>query len=249
MTHLNVLLKKRNRSRSAGREIICIFSTCTIVVLVCFYLSSCVCVLLFFFSIINMKVIPCDVVAGDAVSECGTSYYSEYDPFDYLYSSVTQYSDPMYEAVVKHDKTPISSQNNDLYIDAHAMNRVKDLSQIDEQLDEQSLNLPDWDARSDELSDFTIISPATAPPLPPRNPSRQSSFSDVSKPTVDRSNKTSVDRLKVPLKLYENVIENKTYDAELLAFYNMVSIKFGKLVRPVHERRICKKKLKNSHTF
>lgn len=32
----------------------------------------------------------------------------------------------------------------------------------------------------------------------------------------------SLDRRKVPTKLYENVIVKKTYDAELVAFFNMV---------------------------
>lgn len=45
---------------------------------------------------------------GDAVSECATSYYSANDPFDYLYSCGTQYSDPVYEAVNKIDRTPLS---------------------------------------------------------------------------------------------------------------------------------------------
>lgn len=33
---------------------------------------------------------------------------------------------------------------------------------------------------------------------------------------------SDVDRRKVPAKLYENVIANRTYDAELMAFFNMV---------------------------
>lgn len=42
------------------------------------------------------------------MSDC-TTYYSEYDPFDYLYSgSATQYSDPVYEAVIRSDQTPMS---------------------------------------------------------------------------------------------------------------------------------------------
>lgn len=35
-----------------------------------------------------------------------SSYYSEYDPFDYIYSGGTQYSDPVYDAVNRADKTP-----------------------------------------------------------------------------------------------------------------------------------------------
>ncbi|XP_055692342.1 phosphatidylinositol 4-phosphate 3-kinase C2 domain-containing subunit alpha isoform X1 [Lutzomyia longipalpis] len=51
----------------------------------------------------------CDQMAtsdkDDNASECTNSYYSEYDPFDYLYSSGgTQYSDPVYEAVNKTER-------------------------------------------------------------------------------------------------------------------------------------------------
>lgn len=44
-----------------------------------------------------------------------TTYYSEYDPFDYLYSgSGTQYSDPVYEAVVRSDHTPMSPSSGEI---------------------------------------------------------------------------------------------------------------------------------------
>lgn len=65
-----------------------------------------------------------------------------------------------------------------------------------------------------------------APPLPPRNTSRlemtqetRSSFDGV---RSDGEFSSEVDRRKVPAKLYENVIENRTYDTELMAFFNMV---------------------------
>lgn len=180
--------------------------------------------------------------AGDVASECGTSYYSEYDPFDYLYSSGTQYSDPVYEAVIKIDRTPISPPANK---DRHGppsdtSNQTFDFKSNEDgerRLDSPfATTVPDWD---EELADFTMISPvttsetaaATAPPLPPRNYNynRQSSTgvandSSTSQwPNADRSNKSMVDRLKVATKLYENVIENRTYDAELVAFFNMVN--------------------------
>lgn len=45
---------------------------------------------------------------NDNASDC-TSFYAEYDPFDYLYSGgSTQYSDPVYEAVNKLDKAAVS---------------------------------------------------------------------------------------------------------------------------------------------
>lgn len=45
---------------------------------------------------------------NDNASDC-TSFYAEYDPFDYLYSGgSTQYSDPVYEAVNKLDNSAVS---------------------------------------------------------------------------------------------------------------------------------------------
>lgn len=181
---------------------------------------------MFFLSLfISVRI---DLIVGDAASECGTSYYSEYDPFDYLYSSGTQYSDPVYEAVIKIDRTPISPANNEEYAAAnqYASSEIFDFKQISEQLEAASFTGPDWDARIDDFSDFTMVPPSlTAPPLPPRNISRNSSFAESKQPSVDRTNK--VDRLKVAAKLYENVIENRTYDAELVAFFNMVSDYLG----------------------
>lgn len=48
------------------------------------------------------------LLGNDDASDCTSNYYPEYDPFDYLYSEGTQYSDPVYEAVNKKDRTPIS---------------------------------------------------------------------------------------------------------------------------------------------
>lgn len=174
---------------------------------------------------LNLYSMKSNIIAGDTISECGTSYYSEYDPFDYLYSSGTQYSDPLYEAVIKIDRTPASMTNNELYVSANSIKKSFDFSQVAEQLERSAFSLTDWDDPNDELSDFMRIEPTTsAPPLPPRNAARQSSFSEPNRSAINRTNnKASVDRLKIATKLYENVIENRTYDAELLAFYNMVS--------------------------
>lgn len=155
--------------------------------------------------------------AGDAASECGTSYYSEYDPFDYLYNSGTQYSDPLYEAVNKIDRTPNSPANNEFYA-------KPSFNSFDLSGGFSTPTVPDWDARSDELPDFIMMPPTTAPPLPPRNLARQSSSADSSQLPLTRPPKAAVDRLKIATKLYENVTENRTYDAELLAFFNMVSV-------------------------
>lgn len=133
-----------------------------------------------------------------------------------MYSTGTQYSDPVYEAVIKIDRTPITPSNNDV----GATGQTFDFNQFDGELDAKFSTVPDWD---DEMSDFTMIPPATvtAPPLPPRNLNRNPSITETKQPSIDRTNK--VDRLKVAAKLYENVIENRSYDAELVAFYNMVS--------------------------
>lgn len=177
----------------------------------------------------NFFVLCCNI-AGDAASECGTSYYSECDPFDYLYSSGTQYSDPVYEAVIKSDRAPISPPaNKDDRHGSASHHQTFDFKSYDDgEFGSPFTAAPDWD---EELADFTMISQtnAAAPPLPPRNTNRQSTSSSYvtdssgnQRPTIDHTSKATVDRLKVATKLYENVIENRTYDAELVAFYNMV---------------------------
>lgn len=144
---------------------------------------------------------------GDVASECGTSYYSEYDPFDYLYSCGTQYSDPVYEAAHKFNGTPMSPANNEIY----ASNQ------------DHFSNLSDWGDTNewgDHDDDFVKIDDLTAPPLPPRNNAQPNNSVGTVLPPIDRSNK--IDRFKVATKLDENIIVNKMYDAELVAFYNMV---------------------------
>lgn len=166
-------------------------------------------------------------IVGDAVSECETSYYSEYDPFDYLYSSGTQCSDPVYAAVIKIDRPPLSPAAN-VFEDVNpSVHSSFDFTGIYDKSDATSFTTPDWDEQDDD-SDFTIIpsSSATAPPLPPRNITRNNSNISSNKHSyIERTNEVnSFDRLKVATKLYDNVVKNKTYDAELIAFYNMVSI-------------------------
>lgn len=57
------------------------------------------------------------------------------------------------------------------------------------------------------------------PPLPPRN-TKHSSMPEVC--GINDVEQIALDRRKMPTKLYENVIVKKTYDAELVAFFNMV---------------------------
>lgn len=219
MSHLNYYVKRESicyNSKYMCRTLfIFIFSSKSLVYFCVIFFSQTEILLK---SVLFMVRIMFLLILGDAVSECATSYYSEYDPFDYLYSSCTQYSDPLYEAVIK---TSITSNER---CDSITPSQSFDLSQISEKLERTSFTAPDWDEEDNELCDFTMISTLTvAPPLPPRNVTRQSSFSESNRPNLIRTNKSGVDRLKIATKLYENVIENRTYDAELLAFYNMVS--------------------------
>lgn len=53
---------------------------------------------------------------ADTMSDC-TTYYSENDPFEYLYSgSSTQYSDPVYEAVIRSDHTQMSASSGEWWL-------------------------------------------------------------------------------------------------------------------------------------
>uniref|UniRef100_A0A1B0A2K1 phosphatidylinositol 3-kinase n=1 Tax=Glossina pallidipes TaxID=7398 RepID=A0A1B0A2K1_GLOPL len=153
---------------------------------------------------------------SDRASDC-TSYYAEYDPFDYLYSGgSTHYSDPVYEAVNKFDKTAVNVNAGDK---SNCSNRHFQ--------------------KEDSLSLGPLTPP---PPLPPRNSSSQgydfttntiansSSFMDRfisnavgNKPNVPAAELSHVlDRRKTSSRLYEMVTERRTVDSELLDFYFMV---------------------------
>lgn len=61
------------------------------------------------------------------------------------------------------------------------------------------------------------------PPLPPRNLGKSKYDDDgYESPIQFDTNQTNLDRRKTSTKLYENVIIKKTYDPELVAFYQMV---------------------------
>lgn len=80
-------------------------------------------------------------------------------------------------------------------------------------------NLDQWNIQQFEEHLFASTS---APPLPPRNTSRTITADYETYSKVDTLKEKNVDRLKIPTKLYENVIEDRTYDGELVAFFNMV---------------------------
>ncbi|XP_037934157.1 phosphatidylinositol 4-phosphate 3-kinase C2 domain-containing subunit beta [Teleopsis dalmanni] len=140
---------------------------------------------------------------NDNASDC-TSYYSEYDPFDYLYSAGgTQYSDPVYEAVNKLDKSAMSS--NVSSIGWRQEYRTNSSYQLDEK---------------------PSGSRSPPPPLPPRNSSgnihSQSEY--YTKEGIISSVPPSIvlDRRKTCTRLYEMVTDQRTVDPELLEFYFMV---------------------------
>ncbi|KAM7355935.1 phosphatidylinositol-4-phosphate 3-kinase catalytic subunit Pi3K68D isoform 2-T2 [Cochliomyia hominivorax] len=148
---------------------------------------------------------------NDNASDC-TSFYAEYDPFDYLYSGgSTQYSDPVYEAVNKLDNAAVSPNVSST--------GWRSQPSIDY-------------CQKDEISVTSTGSRSPAPPLPPRNSGGHSngpstsSFNSFSKdyeiyaPVLTSSN--VLDRRKTSTRLYEIVTDQRTVDLELLDFYYMV---------------------------
>uniref|UniRef100_W4VRG7 Putative phosphotidylinositol 3 kinase 68d n=1 Tax=Corethrella appendiculata TaxID=1370023 RepID=W4VRG7_9DIPT len=146
--------------------------------------------------------------SDDDKGDNASSYYSEYDQFDYIYSGGTQFSDPVYEAINRTDKTPLSPNSCSSGSGPPGI----------------GWNIPP-------------CSPPP-PPLPPRNSNNSNSsycgassnINNCSNHSNDNSlmidenykNNMLLDRRKISSKLYENVIVRKNYDKELIAFYNMV---------------------------
>ncbi|XP_054734879.1 phosphatidylinositol 4-phosphate 3-kinase C2 domain-containing subunit beta [Anastrepha obliqua] len=184
-----------------------------------------------------------DEAGCDDGSDC-TSYYAEYDPFDYLYSGGgTQYSDPVYEAVNKLEKSAVSPNVSSIGWRTDYLSRDEALAtdpiaignsthyQLDDQLPSGSRSPP--------------------PPLPPRNSgSRSPPFLSGLYPTLKQDNNfesssqvgagagaggfystpssavrpsATLDRRKTfGTRLYEVVTEQRTVDPELLEFFFMV---------------------------
>ncbi|XP_055594425.1 phosphatidylinositol 4-phosphate 3-kinase C2 domain-containing subunit beta [Uranotaenia lowii] len=148
----------------------------------------------------------------DDKDDTASTYYEDYDPFDYIYSGGTQYSDPVYEAVNRSDKTPLSPNSNGSGPPAIGWN-VSSAYGFGEPLDAM-------EAEGD----------GTPPPLPPRNsdlyqpmsggiaavrPKEESNYEVMQRQVLG-------ERRSAPVKLYENVVVRKSYDKELIAFYNLV---------------------------
>ncbi|XP_030373429.1 phosphatidylinositol 4-phosphate 3-kinase C2 domain-containing subunit beta [Scaptodrosophila lebanonensis] len=156
--------------------------------------------------------------ANDCASD-STSYYAEYDPFDFLYSDGgTQYSDPMYEAVNRWDKSSGSPN-------ASAIGWRQDY-----------FALPVDEPKVDCASTTPSGSASPPPPLPPRNQHQYeaevpvgSNAQQISTTAPFTNSYTSsippsvvLDRRKTCTRLYELISEQRTDDPELLEFYHMV---------------------------
>ncbi|XP_055528495.1 phosphatidylinositol 4-phosphate 3-kinase C2 domain-containing subunit beta [Wyeomyia smithii] len=146
---------------------------------------------------------------SDDKDDTASTYYEDYDPFDYIYSGGTQYSDPVYEAVNRSDKTPLSPNSSG----------------------SGPPPLPGWNV-SGVFSSFggEPEQDGDPPPLPPRNSELYHPMMGGSGATAQEfttgnyevMQKKTVERQSAPTKLYENVVVRKSYDKELIAFYNMV---------------------------
>ncbi|XP_062564724.1 phosphatidylinositol 4-phosphate 3-kinase C2 domain-containing subunit beta [Armigeres subalbatus] len=148
----------------------------------------------------------------DDKDDTASTYYEDYDPFDYIYSGGTQYSDPVYEAVNRSDKTPLSPNSS-------------------------GSGPPPigWNVSSAYGFGEPEFQEGEPPPLPPRNSDLYHSMSGGGGGAASHQGPATsagsnyelmqtptVQRRSVPTKLYENVVIRKSYDKELIAFYNMV---------------------------
>lgn len=125
-----------------------------------------------------------------SAEEAENSYYTDYDPFDNIYNS--QYSDPLYEAVIRNDNTTTSPKQS--YSPQGSLEYYGPI-----------LTLPN------ESSE--------APPLPPRN---SVICKKKIEDEQDVENEYFRQFPRISNKLYENVILKKSFDKDLIAFYTMV---------------------------
>lgn len=172
------------------------------------------------------------LLAGNDSASDSTSYYAEYDPFDFLYSGDggTQYSDPMYEAVNRWDKTAATVSPNVSLIGW----RQDYLTQPSPSTSHHALE--EEKVRLAENGESGSISPP--PPLPPRNQqlyelnqspvtasrpdhgSQATKFTDSYTSSIPAN--VVLDRRKTCTRLYELISDQSTEDPELLEFYHMV---------------------------
>ncbi|CAD7005638.1 unnamed protein product [Ceratitis capitata] len=187
----------------------------------------------------------------DDDSDC-TSYYAEYDPFDYLYSGGgTQYSDPVYEAVNKLEKSAVSPNVSSIGWRTDYLSRDDVLNSVAATTTSSSVS-PTHFLPGDHSPSGSRSPP---PPLPPRNSGsrsppfphsglyptlrRDNSFesstsvgisssaaagsSHATSSPFGRPSAATLDRRKTNgTRLYEVVTDRRTVDSELLEFFFMV---------------------------
>ncbi|XP_017863725.1 PREDICTED: phosphatidylinositol 4-phosphate 3-kinase C2 domain-containing subunit alpha [Drosophila arizonae] len=179
---------------------------------------------------------------NDGASDC-TSYYADYDPFDFLYSgdNGTQYSDPMYEAVNRWDKSAVNSgsvssigwRQDYLTQPPHSHSPSPSLQTSAAAV----ASAASTSAQAESRSNTGSVSPP--PPLPPRNQqlyeagattstiSQTSSKPHQLAPFTDSYTNSIpahvvLDRRKNFTRLYQLISEQRSDDTELLEFYHMV---------------------------
>lgn len=173
------------------------------------------------------------LLAGNDAFSDSTSYYAEYDPFDFLYSADngTQYSDPMYEAVNRCDKSTAYSGS----VSASSVGWRQDyITQSPSPSPTPSTSATAAGGASAIVRASTSGSISPPPPLPPRNQqlyeaTKQQSQQQHHQPSPFTDSFTKnipanivLDRRKTCARLYELISEQPSEDAELLEFYHMV---------------------------
>lgn len=166
-----------------------------------------------------------DTDRGDNASDgASTSYYSEYDPFDYLYNSGTQYSDPVYDAVNR--------------IDAHSSSASASVhgggggggasSVIGWNIGDDMASVYGESVSLEDDDDEAAVLHTEPPPLPPRRTAPTTTTSlpqpqqQLAHQTQHGGSHSFAAAAGTTRKLYTNVRVCKTYEPELLAFYEMV---------------------------
>uniref|UniRef100_A0A182QRR1 Phosphatidylinositol-4-phosphate 3-kinase n=1 Tax=Anopheles farauti TaxID=69004 RepID=A0A182QRR1_9DIPT len=173
---------------------------------------------------------------NDDKDDTASTYYEDYDPFDYIYTGGTQYSDPVYEAVVNRslsDKTatPLSPPAS-LYGAVGVLPPGTPGGSLSGSCTYGWVTSPVDSTQPEKGPEDGV-----PPPLPPRNsangychtmlrgtPAGQPMEEHPTYETMQRKlgPASGTERRTTPYKLYENVVIAKSYDKELIAFYNMV---------------------------
>lgn len=132
--------------------------------------------------------------------EAKSSYYVDQyaDPFDYIYSGGTQYSDQIYEAINNNDRPVISPKGSNVQ-----QEHIKS-------------------SMTPENYEYLQVYNEAIPPLPPRNSSSIKNLDDDDEGTRHQQTSNNYGTTQYSKKLYENIVEQKKFDKDALAFYSMV---------------------------